>query len=481
MKSGGQLMKWQVLCEESTSGADFTIEADLQLSPLLKWCGILFMADSVTHPAKGYLFTLTEDGFTELLSLADGGSGIRTLQRRKSGILETNHTYHITVKMQNNICRIYIEDTASENRLRKDTATEAVPSEFAPWPVAELPLEDTGSRLAAVAAESGQAELSPRDRGDLCRNFHTGTLNPLPLPSPLPAPRYQNPVLSGYADPDILYHQGIYYLYATSSSLPAGYEAYTSRDLVCWEYAGKVMDEVWGMNRWYWAPDIICRNGKFYMLVSANEHLGICVSDSPLGPFLPEPGYLFDKSIDGHFFVDEDGEVYIFYVSWREGKTYALYAMRMEHDLVTPILSTETMVIKATETWEQQKAAVAEAPYVLKHRGKYYLTYSGSHFESAGYAVGYAIADTPLGPYAKYEGNPILSYHCKAHGPGHHCIVSSPDGRSLFIVYHTHHDTTTVQPRNICIDRLRFVPAKGKDDRLEVYGPTVTPQPYPLS
>ncbi len=470
-------MKWQVLGEESTSGANFTIEADLQLSPLLKWCGILFMADSVTHPAKGYLFTLTEDGFTELLSLADGGNRFSTLQRRKSGILETNHTYHITIRMQNNICQIYIEDTASENRLRKDIALEAVPSEFTPWPVAELPLEDTGSNLAAIAADPGQAELSPRDRGDLWRNFHTGTLNPLPQP----APRYQNPVLSGYADPDILYHQGIYYLYATSSSLPAGYEAYTSRDLVHWEYAGKVMDEVWGMNRWYWAPDIICNNGKFYMLVSVNEHLGICVSDSPLGPFLPEPGYLFDKSIDGHFFVDEDGEVYIFYVSWREGKTYALYAMRMEHDLVTPILSTETMVIRATETWEQQQAAVAEAPYVLWHRGKYYLTYSGSHFESAGYAVGYAIADTPLGPYTKYEGNPILSYHCKAHGPGHHCIVSSPDGKSLFIVYHTHHDTTAVQPRNICIDRLRFVPVKGKDDRLEVYGPTVTPQPYPLS
>ena len=154
--------------------------------------------------------------------------------------------------------------------------------------------------------------------------------------------------------------------------------------------------------------------------------------------------------------------------------------MMMEDDCVTPILSTETLVIKADEEWEQQQAPVAEAPYVIKHKGKYYLTYSGSHFESIGYAVGYAVSDHPQGPYAKYEGNPILSYHYLVHGTGHHCIVKSPSGEDMFILYHSHHDTKSVQPRNLCIDRIRFVPEECKDDRLEVYGPTITPQAYPL-
>ena len=294
-------------------------------------------------------------------------------------------------------------------------------------------------------------------------------------------PQYQNPILNGYADPDVLFYQGTYYLYATSSTMPVGFEAYQSKDLVNWEYSGRIMEEAWGQKRWYWAPGIIEKGGKFYLLASVNEHLGIAVSTSPVGPFMPEPDYLFDKTIDGHFFLDEDGSLYIYYVSWREGKTYAIYAMKMEDDCVTPILRTETLVIKADDEWELQQAPVAEAPYVIKHKGKYYMTYSGSHFESKGYAVGYAISDSPLGPFVKYEGNPILSHHYLAHGPGHHCLVKAPHSEDIFIIYHTHHNTEAVQPRNICIDRIRFVPEEGKEDRLEVYGPTVTPQPYPFS
>ncbi len=60
-------------------------------------------------------------------------------------------------------------------------------------------------------------------------------------------------------------------MYATSSTLPVGYEVYTSEDLVNWSYGGVVMEEIWGMKKWYWAPDIMERNGRLYMLVSVNE------------------------------------------------------------------------------------------------------------------------------------------------------------------------------------------------------------------
>lgn len=481
-------MKWLVLKKKEVTGNCFSIQAELTLSPPLKWCGILFSADSPDDPKSGYLLALTEDGFFELLSLAAGeysadeytagGEGpflpqSRLLQRRKSGILKPNNRYRITIKMQNDICTVFAEDITAEDA----SAPDAIP-ETAPWPVIQLPVPAIKGCLAAVVRDINGAAPAEEPISVLWENFlvESGGLS-----SPAEGIRlYQNPVLKGYADPDILYYEGVYYLYATSSFLPAGYEAYQSTDLIHWECKGIVMGEAWGMKKWYWAPDIIYRNGKFYLLASVNEHLGIAVSDSPLGPFHPEPNYLFERSIDGHYFVDEDGTAYIFYVSWREGKTYALYAMQMEPDFVTPILSTETMVVQAAEEWERQKAAVAEAPYVVKHKGKYYLTYSGSHFESKGYAVGYAVSDAPLGPYVKYEGNPILSHHYMAHGPGHHCIVTSPDGKEMFIVYHTHCDTSTVQPRNICIDRMRFISEEGKDDRLEVYGPTVTGQPYPL-
>ena len=53
-------------------------------------------------------------------------------------------------------------------------------------------------------------------------------------------------------------------------------------------------------------------------------------------------------------------------------------------------------------------------------------------------------------------------------------FVPSPDGSETFIVYHTHNSTTAVMPRQLAIDRARFVPAGGGPDILVVDGPTHT-------
>ena len=88
------------------------------------------------------------------------------------------------------------------------------------------------------------------------------------------------------------------------------------------------------------------------MIASVDEHLGIAVADSPLGPFIPQPNWLFERSIDGHWFVDPDGTVYLYYVSWREGRPYGIYGMRMQSDIVTPDYSTEKRLLYPTEDWE---------------------------------------------------------------------------------------------------------------------------------
>ncbi len=467
-------MEWNILQTEtqeiSADGNDFSMKATAKAFTSPGWFGIVFGADSLETPKSGYLFRLMDDGHTELLKFSDKPKKTVELQTRTGKAPTDGHSYQLKIEKSKTIYRGYVTDLTNAELADSQNQSRD------PWPIFELPLETVNGNLTAIVSDTGLDDSDQRTEADLqietCDSTNANGCN---------VKTYQNPILDGYADPDVLYYQGTYYLYATSSTLKTGYEAYTSKDLVNWEYAGIVMGEVWGMEQCYWAPDIIERNGKFYILASVNEHLGIATSDSPLGPFVPEPNYLFDKSIDGHFLVDDDGSVYIYYVSWREEKTYALYGMKMEDDCVTPILSTETLLIKAEEEWECQQSPVAEAPYIVKHKGKYYLTYSGSHYQSKGYAVGYATSDQPLGPYKKYEANPILSYHYLVHGPGHHCIVTCPDGKDLFLLYHTHHDTEEVQPRSLCIDRMRFAPVPGKDDRLEVYGPTVTPQPYPLS
>lgn len=46
--------------------------------------------------------------------------------------------------------------------------------------------------------------------------------------------------------------------------------------------------------------------------------------------------------------------------------------------------------------------------FVVEKGDTYYLIYSANHYESKDYAVGYATASSPKGPWTKYSGNPIL-------------------------------------------------------------------------
>ena len=102
---------------------------------------------------------------------------------------------------------------------------------------------------------------------------------------------FQNPVLDGLADPDVLFWQGTYYLYATNTAIregdPLGFRVYTSTNLVDWQDAGMALraEDSWGEKQ-FWAPDIVEKDGKFYLSYSVEEHLCVAVSDSPLGPFV---------------------------------------------------------------------------------------------------------------------------------------------------------------------------------------------------
>lgn len=290
---------------------------------------------------------------------------------------------------------------------------------------------------------------------------------------------YKNPLKDNSADPFVLLYEGKYYLYATSSD--SGFKVFTSPDMSRWKEEGWALraKNSWG-NRWFWAPEIIVRNGIFYMHYSVEEHLCVAVSDSPLGPFtqrIKEPFHSDIKEIDSHVFLDDDGKYYMYFVRFDNGNH--IWAAELNDDLASIKEDTLPLLLSPTEDWEKSMAAVVEGPFVLKHESVYYLTYSGSHYQSPGYGVGYAISDSPLGPFVKHKNNPIMQSNESVHGTGHHSFVRSPDGTELFMVYHCHNNLTTVHPRRTCIDRVKFVPVQGQPDELIAYGPTLAPQPLP--
>ena len=290
---------------------------------------------------------------------------------------------------------------------------------------------------------------------------------------------YQNNVIMSAADPDILYHEGYYYMYVTGNHYPV----YRSADLANWEYVGVSLPEVsWNIDKRYmWAPDVEYIGGKFYMAVSMGEAgFGIAVADKPEGPFVCAGDMPFlTKTIDGHIFVDDDGKIYLYYTSWCDGRAYGIWGLEMESDCLTPKWETEKLIFTPTEDWEKtmNRGGVVEAPYMLKKEGVYYLVYSGSHFE-ADYAVGYATSTNPLEGFKKSEHNPILRGTADTRGTGHCSIIETHTG-GMVMVYHTHNTPTAVQPRHVAIDPVRFV--KTADGyRLEVCGPTTSKVPLDI-
>ena len=290
----------------------------------------------------------------------------------------------------------------------------------------------------------------------------------------LPLSTYQNPLTVG-ADPFVLAHEGRYYLYATNAD--DGFRVLISEDMSEWTDMGYCLKkgDVIG-EKWFWAPEIIENNGKFYMVYVAEEHLAIAVSDSPLGPFVQaEKKWLSEeKAIDGHFFRDDDGTIYLYYVRFDNGNV--IYMSTMKNDFSGFDEENERFILRADEDWELRDCQVAEGPFVLKHNGKYYLTYSANHTRSEDYAVGFAVSDSPFGPFEKYEGNPILHKTAEVSGTGHHSFTRSLDGKELICVYHCHYSKSKFQPRRVCIDRTSFETDENGRDILVIHGPTITSQ-----
>ena len=270
-----------------------------------------------------------------------------------------------------------------------------------------------------------------------------------------PARTYSNPIIDliGPADPAVILHEGTYYLYPTLDG--KGYDVFTSTDLVHWERKGKCFEDTRGG---VWAPDVfhhVRGDGKFYLYYTVDRPgggklIGVAVGDGPMGPF-EDKGTLVEGSIDAHVFQDDDGALYLYYVEIEHG--FRIFAQPMADPLTKR--GERTLGIRPDTPWEKAKGEVTEGPWMMKHGGRYYLMYSGSGADGPDYAIGYATATSPTGPFTKYEGNPIAKRGNGVFGPGHHCVVTGPDGK-FWMVYHQQNSAKVGWDRFLAIDPLWF-------------------------
>jgi beta-xylosidase len=267
-----------------------------------------------------------------------------------------------------------------------------------------------------------------------------------------------------FGDPFIMLHEGVYYAYGTSGA--DGIRVYTSEDLLTWEIPERNLalskDDVWA-DRWFWAPEVYCVNGRFYMYYSADEHICVAVSDSPLGPFgqeVKKPMIEEEKCIDNSLFVDDDGKAYLFFDRFNDGLN--IWVAELEDDLLEIKKETMTKCINVSQEWEKVWPRVNEGSFVLKHNGLYYMTYSANSYESPFYGIGVATAENVKGPWVKYEKNPIYQNVGVLQGIGHSAMFTDKEG-NLRIVFHAHNSKEKIHPRIMYISKVTFENQEGKE------------------
>lgn len=274
---------------------------------------------------------------------------------------------------------------------------------------------------------------------------------------------YDPPVPLG--DPFIMLHENIYYAYGTNAE--NGIEVYTSEDLTSWKKQPELAlksEDSWG-DRWFWAPEIyyIEERNTFFMYYSADEHICVATSESPLGPFKQEvkqPVIADEKCIDNSLFIDDDGTPYTYFDRFNDGLN--IWVAALEDDLQTLKPSTLTKCINVSQEWEEVWPRVNEGAFVIKHKDLYYLTYSANSYESPSYGIGFATATSPYGPWTKYEGNPILQKPEDLVGVGHSAMFKDKAG-DLKVVFHAHHSKDSIHPRAMYIADVSFT-----DDEIPV-------------
>lgn len=291
-----------------------------------------------------------------------------------------------------------------------------------------------------------------------------------------------NPFIPGYfADPTIKKFGDTYYLYATTDGSGAGFgpsQCWTSKDFRNWTL--RPMN--WPTSHWIWAPDVMQKDSKYYMVYCQPCNLYIGQADTPLGPWHNllgdgiaqlsaangpqgmalgkdydnegQPIWVYDRyvtgaiTLDGQTFVDDDGSVYVYWGTWGIYDGFGCGVGKASEDMKT---FTETRLIPNTEATD-----FFEAPFVLKRNGIYYFMYSSASCHDETYHVQYATSRHPMGPY-KYQGT-ILKTNADGtvHGPGHHSVLEI-DGE-YYIVYHRHDNPHSTRGfhRQICIDKLEF-------------------------
>ncbi len=276
-----------------------------------------------------------------------------------------------------------------------------------------------------------------------------------------------NPVFPGwYADPEGKIYGKKYWIYPTYSAPykdQVFMDAFSSRDLTNWKKHPRIIDTsaVKWAEKAMWAPSVIERKGKYFLLFGANDiqsdeqygGIGVAVADKPEGPYRDYLGKpLIDKfhngaqPIDQFVFEDSDGQLYLIYGGWRHCNI-----VKLKDDLSGIEPMDDGIMFK-----EITPAGYVEGPFMFIRNGKYYFMWSEGGWTGPDYSVAYAIGDSAFGPFERI-GKILQQDPSIATGAGHHSVIQVPGTDNYYIIYHRRPlDQKDRNARETCIDKMEF-------------------------
>jgi hypothetical protein len=267
------------------------------------------------------------------------------------------------------------------------------------------------------------------------------------------------------ADPAPLVHDGTVYLYTShdEDDAPPGqgqfrmldWLCYTSTDMVNWTDRGTVASLKtfpWAdQSNDAWAPQVVGRNGKFYLYVPISVHgspknvIAVAVADHPLGPFQDALGHPLvgptNGFIDPTVLIGSDGQAYLYFGNPK------IWYVKLNADMIS--YSGEIVELPSKPENHQ------EGPWLHQHDGHYYLAFASTCCPEG---IGYAMSDHPTGPWKnkgyivrpdkRSTGNHpgIIDY--KGHG-----YVFGFNYKLNFAQTDKHHER-----RSVCVERFDYNP-----------------------
>jgi beta-xylosidase len=275
-----------------------------------------------------------------------------------------------------------------------------------------------------------------------------------------------NPLFEG-ADPDVLFHDGKFWVYPTGSapSQSPAFFTFSSTDLKSWTRHGPVLsfkDVKWiaddgAPRRYAWAPGVFRRDQRFYLYFSAGPNtpkpsrIGVAVADSPQGPFVDSGKSLIDggngfEAIDAMPFEVPGTRRVLLYCGGSAGAKLRVFELG------------SNLVTVAREIPVETPPKFTEGAFMNERNGVFYLSYSHGNYRDASYSVHYCTASSPTGPW-RYEGA-ILTSDANHTGPGHHAILRRPDIGEWLIFYHRWNGAGRTgklpNSRSVCVEPLRY-------------------------